>query len=742
MTRILPNPREEALGSRLRKGWDRLVSTLVLYRARRRKRREQRALRDRMARLASRLREEGPDAATPLSQGPQDSPSQEAGDAPEPPATTEAEPADLPLVLLRKGAGWRLPDKAELQEVGEQIVQAARSAGRPGQIEGILPGPQVSVFELRPDEPTDGGEALAALQEQMPRFRLEQKFVRSPVKVEVPNPERPTIRLRELLDTRTFLRSPAGLTLAVGVNLQSQPSYADLRSLPHLLVGGRPGSGVRTALRSLVTSLLFHTGRIPPQLLLLDLGEEVFEPFARLPHLRAQRITEPALALRALAWAVAEMERRYRRLAEVHVRSVDHYNQAVWEIGTDLSVEPLPYGVVVISDVTPLMEHDASDAETSLARLAQMARAVGLHLIVGARQLSPAVLTETLRANLPARLALTVEDRGESELLLGEPGAEQLLGAGDLLFLSPASPRPVRLYGSVVTSSEMAKVAEWFRGRVAPQLDPEVLLPRPRPEEPPRQGRSDPLYAEAVALVAKEKKVSASFLQRRLRLGFGRAALLIDQMEQDGFVGPPQGSRPREVFLGADEAETEPGAGRTWRVEKDSREVIEERRTEREALRSRMARRRRSPPAGEASRTEAWDFFISHASEDKEGFVRPLALALRDRGLKIWYDEFTLTVGDRLRRSIDAGLAGSRYGIVVISPSFLAKEWPQKELDALVGRETGDRKIVLPVWHNVDAEDVRAYSPILADRVALSSTLGMPQIVEALLAAVSLARKE
>jgi S-DNA-T family DNA segregation ATPase FtsK/SpoIIIE len=279
-------------------------------------------------------------------------------------------------------------------------------------------------------------------------------------------------------------------------------------------------------------------------------------------------VVDPKKAANALRWAVAEMERRYRLLAEVHVRSIAYYNRAIKDPQvqerlslndgespfTAADLKPLPYYVVVIDELADLMMVSSSDVETSIARLAQMARAVGIHLIVATQRPSVDVLTGTIKANFPCRISFATASRHDSRTILDQVGSEKLLGKGDMLMMPPGSSRIMRLHGAYISEQETAGLIRWLKKQGKPELDPDVL----RAAEGGEGGSSDPsdqdddLYAEAAQLVVTERQASASFLQRRMRVGFSRAARLIDMMERDGLLGPPQGSKPREVLVRPD----------------------------------------------------------------------------------------------------------------------------------------------------------------------------------------------
>jgi S-DNA-T family DNA segregation ATPase FtsK/SpoIIIE len=364
-----------------------------------------------------------------------------------------------------------------------------------------------------------------------------------------------------------FQSSPSPLTMVIGRDLHGQPYFADLATMPHLLVAGATGAGKSVGLQSMITSILYKARRDEVQFIFIDPKRIELGVYADIPHLKTEVIVEPKKASNALRWAVAEMERRYRLLAEVHVRSIAFYNRAIVDpkVQARLALNedeeemegaersPLPYYVVVIDELADLMMVAGSEVETSIARLAQMARAIGIHLIIATQRPSVDVLTGTIKANFPCRLSYATASRHDSRTILDRVGAEQLLGMGDMLFMPPGTARVQRLHGAFIAEQETAALIRWLRKQGKPDLDPDVLK-APVEEKSGGAGadRDDELYDEAARLVVAERQASASFLQRRMRIGFSRASRLVDMMEQDGLLGPPQGSKPREVLVEVD----------------------------------------------------------------------------------------------------------------------------------------------------------------------------------------------
>jgi S-DNA-T family DNA segregation ATPase FtsK/SpoIIIE len=481
-----------------------------------------------------------------------------------------------PLNLLRLEPITTSVQEDELVRLGEAIRRRCAEFGVEGTIEGINPGPVVTVFEFQPAPGVKVSQIVnlqddLALALKAEAVRIDRIPGRSTLGIELPNRERALIRLGHLLADERFQRSRSVLGVALGTTIQGQPYYADLATMPHLLVAGATGSGKSVGLQSMITSIVYKAARDSVQFIFIDPKRIELGVYADIPHLKAEVVVEPKKAANALRWAVAEMERRYRLLAEAHVRSLEHYNRAIGdpevrkrlalseseaELGAE-ELSPLPYYVVVIDELADLMLVASSEVESSIARLAQMARAVGIHLIVATQRPSVDVLTGTIKANFPCRIAYATASRHDSRTILDQIGAEKLLGKGDMLFMPPGTSRVLRLHGAYVSEAETAGLVRWLKKQGPPQLDPAVVE---APEEDRSAGAGadgdDELFDEAARLVVSEQKASASFLQRRMRVGFSRAARLIDMMEQDGLLGPPQGSKPREVLVKPDYFET------------------------------------------------------------------------------------------------------------------------------------------------------------------------------------------
>ncbi len=490
------------------------------------------------------------------------------------PFPVEAPTTELPPVNLLQIEDHRTRvDETELIRLGEAIRSRCAEFGVDGSIEGISPGPVITIFELQPAPGVKVSQVVnlqddLALAMKAESVRIDRMAGRSTLGIEIPNHDRRVIRLGTLLADERFKKAPSVLTMALGTDIYGEPYYADLATMPHLLVAGATGSGKSVGLQSMITSIVYKARRDQVQFIFIDPKRIELGVYADIPHLKTEVVVEPKKAANALRWAVSEMERRYRLLAEVHVRSIAFYNRALADPevrerlalsdeGGDVfsagDLKPLPYYVVIIDELADLMMVASADVETSIARLAQMARAVGIHLIIATQRPSVDVLTGTIKANFPCRIAYATPSRHDSRTILDQVGSEKLLGKGDMLFRPPGSSRIVRLPGAYVSEQETAGLIRWLKKQGKPDLDPEVLRDREGSGGGGGEGLDDDgddsLYEEAARLIVRERQASASFLQRRMRVGFSRAGRLIDMMERDGLLGSSQGSKAREILV-------------------------------------------------------------------------------------------------------------------------------------------------------------------------------------------------
>src|SRR5262249_7233286 len=380
---------------------------------------------------------------------------------------------------------------------------------------------------------------------------------KSTVGIQIPNQIREQISLRELLESEVYRRTPSKLTIALGKTIHGEPYMADLATMPHLLIAGSTGTGKSVGINGMLTSVLYRATPDDVRLIMIDPKRLELGMYEDIPHLLTPVVVDPKQAANALRWAVREMEERYKTLAAEGVRNIEQYNrniaQAIAEKRTPPNGEPqrpLPFIIVLIDELADLMMVASNEVEQSIARLAQMARAVGIHLILATQRPSVDVITGLIKANLPARISFRVSSKTDSRTILDGNGAEQLLGRGDMLFLPPSSSRLIRLHGAYISEQESARLASFLRKQGKPVFDSSITE-----ADKPTQGlqlEKDDLFDEAARIVVSSGQASISYLQRRLRIGFSRAARLVDMMEADGLVSSGQGGKAREVLVPKD----------------------------------------------------------------------------------------------------------------------------------------------------------------------------------------------
>ncbi len=460
-------------------------------------------------------------------------------------------------------------DEDELRDRAKLLAAKAGEFDVIGQIQEIHPGPVVTTFEFKP-EPGIKYSRIISLADDLclaleaESIRIDRMPGKSTVGMEIPNPDRATIALRELLESEEYLHTSAALPLALGKDITGRIVISDLARMPHLLIAGSTGTGKSVSLNCLILSLLYRSQPDQVKLIMIDPKRLELGLYQDIPHLMVPVVTEPIQATNALKWAVSEMESRYKKLARQGVRTLEAYNQHVRRIDPenpprtasmnegDEAPTELPYIVIIIDELADLMMVASKDVETCITRLAQMARAVGIHLILATQRPSVDVITGLIKANFPARISFRVASKIDSRTILDSNGAESLLGRGDMLFLPPGSSRLMRVHGPMVSEKEVARVAEYLKSQGDPTYDESIIESPEERRALEASGPADELYDAAARLVVAMGKASTSALQRRLRIGYGRAASLLDQMEADGIVGPPEGSKPREVLVKPD----------------------------------------------------------------------------------------------------------------------------------------------------------------------------------------------
>ena len=490
-------------------------------------------------------------------------------------ADAEARPVTL---APRAVSGFRLPPSTLLHRSDEsQIVREddLRSQARilvekcaefdvRGQVVQINPGPVVTTFEFRPEAGVKYSRVTGLAEDLCLAMRAESILIermagKSTVGIQVPNHDRETIWLRDVIEAENFTQTKSKLTLAMGKDINGRLVTADLATMPHVLIAGSTGSGKSVAINAMIMSVLYKATPQQVRLILVDPKRVELGMYEGIPHLFTPIITEPKLAANALRNAVREMERRLKLLASRSVRNIDQYNKLFDNQTPSLfedpeAEQPLAHMIIIIDELADLMMLDKANVEEAITRLAQMARAVGIHLVLATQRPSVDVITGLIKANVPTRISFRLATKVDSRTILDSNGAEALLGRGDMLFLPPGTSRLQRLHAPFVTEKEIAAVVEFWKNQGEAEYVP-GFLESPRDEkgrdldaEPEDGDGNDELFEDAVRLVLEFGKASTSLLQRRLRIGYGRAAHLIDMMERDGIVGPADGSKPREIL--------------------------------------------------------------------------------------------------------------------------------------------------------------------------------------------------
>ncbi len=455
-----------------------------------------------------------------------------------------------PLVLLDNIEKKEVKiDKESIQANASILEKKLRDYGIDGRVCEVSPGPVITMYEFQPGEgikvsrianlEDDLAMALSAVS-----IRIIAPIPGKPVVgIEVPNKVRQTVYLREIIESQVFESAGSYLTLALGKTIGGEPFVADLTKMPHLLVAGSTGSGKSVSLNSMICSILIKATPMNVRFLMIDLKMLELSPYDGIPHLLLPVVTNPKNAKASLRWLIDEMERRYSRMAEIGVRNIDKYNQKM----AKQSQDSIPYIVVVIDELADLMMVSTKEVEEYIARLAQMARASGIHLILATQRPSVDVLTGIIKANFPARISCKVFSKVDSRTILDTNGAEALLGYGDMLFLSPGISRLQRLHGPYVSEGEIKRIVEFLKGQGTPTYQTEILEERDE-EGNGEEEMDDEKYREAVEFVMDKGEASISMVQRRFRIGYNRAARIVDRMEREGVVGPSDGVKPREVL--------------------------------------------------------------------------------------------------------------------------------------------------------------------------------------------------
>jgi S-DNA-T family DNA segregation ATPase FtsK/SpoIIIE len=478
----------------------------------------------------------------------------------------------LPASALLNEAPGRNPyDEQELKDTAVRIKAKLAEFNVLGNVTQINPGPVVTTFEFKPDAGIKYSKITNLTEDlclglQAESILIERIPGKPTVGVEVPNTRRELIALRQMIESDEFSQSGSHLTIPLGKDINGRIKAAALESMPHLLIAGSTGSGKSVMINSMIMGILYKATPDDVRMIMVDPKRVELGMYEGIPHLLTPVITDPKKATNALRNAVLEMERRLRLLAESGVRNIDQYNKKIRQLqdrprelfaeeeeATAEELKPLPYILILIDELADLMMLEGKNVEESVTRLAQMARAVGMHLVLATQRPSVDVITGLIKANFPARISFRVATRVDSRTILDVMGAEHLLGKGDMLFLPPGSSRLTRVHGAFVTENEINRVVDFWKAQAKPEYDQSFLIAPPSEEDgtsesEPANENQDPMYEEAVRLVLQMGKASTSTLQRHLRLGYGRAARILDMMQRDGIIGPPDGSKPRDVL--------------------------------------------------------------------------------------------------------------------------------------------------------------------------------------------------
>ena len=464
-------------------------------------------------------------------------------------------------------------DAGDVQQNAQIIRDTLAEFNIDVEMEGANIGPKVTQYTLKPPSGVKltritALETNIALNLAAQSLRIEAPIPgQRAVGIEVPNRKAADVRLHGILSAKQWKNTAEPLSFAIGKDISGDAVVGELNKMPHLLIAGQTGSGKSVMINTLLTSLLYRNSPSDMKLILVDPKQVEMAPYEDIPHLLTPVITEPEKTISALKWAVNEMERRYKLLAEEKIRDIKSYNQKIQAGSKKLSVPDedgneqrvdegaMPYIVIVIDELADLMMIAARDVEALIVRLAQKARAVGIHLVLATQRPSVDVITGLIKANIPARIAFTVASQVDSRTILDQAGAEKLLGQGDMLMLTPSMSKPKRIQGAWVMDEEVIKITDHLRLQSAPQYNDEIVS---QPVQLNGKGgvvmdfdggSGDDMYKDAVRVVVESGKASTSLLQRRLRVGYARAARIIEEMEEQGIIGPADGSRPRDVLI-------------------------------------------------------------------------------------------------------------------------------------------------------------------------------------------------
>jgi S-DNA-T family DNA segregation ATPase FtsK/SpoIIIE len=471
-----------------------------------------------------------------------------------------------PYSLLDPGKPQEKIDKDELFDKKQRIEEKLKEFRVEGEVREYHPGPVITTYEFYP-YPGIKVSQVANLSEDLSlalgaeSVRIQRIPGKSTLGVEVPNNKREIIKVRDILQSEKFRRSPSKLSFALGKTIHGEVYITDLSIMPHLLIAGATGTGKSVALNSLIASILYKASPEQVKLILIDPKRLEFSVYDGIPHLLCPVVRDSKKAGSILLDTIKKMEDRYQKLGYLRVRNIEQYNHRVKTILDEkkgqlsqeekTSLKFIPYLVIIIDELSELMMIGAQDVEYCIARLAQLARAVGIHLVMATQRPSIDVITGTIKNNFSSRIAFRVPSKVDSRIIIDSAGADKLLGLGDMLFMPPNYPRLIRLHCSYISLPEITRLVRFVKQQGKPSYDEKIVdvLKKPATHDEEEWGEKDALYDKALELILLTGQASASYLQRKLKLGYARAARIIDQMEQEGILGPPEGSKPREILV-------------------------------------------------------------------------------------------------------------------------------------------------------------------------------------------------
>jgi S-DNA-T family DNA segregation ATPase FtsK/SpoIIIE len=458
-------------------------------------------------------------------------------------------------------------DKEAIYEKARLTEEKLAHLGVSGKITEIRPGPVITMFEYKPD-PGIKINKIASLENDlaMGLSALSIRIIapipgKDVIGIEVPNAKRETVVLRELLEDPEFSRRRSILTLALGRDISGMPFYMDLRKAPHLMIAGTTGSGKSVLLHSVITSMLYKASPYELKFIMVDPKMLELSIYEDIPHLLHPVVTEPKKAASALSWAVVEMEKRYRTLSEEGVRDIETYNRNIEKLQSQEKWQKwLPYIVIVIDELADLMMVAPRDVGESITRLSQKARAAGIHLIVATQRPSVDIVAGLIKANFPARISFLVSSKIDSRIILDAGGAERLLGKGDMLFLQPGTSKLTRIQCGLISDGERERITEFLKAQGTPEYNQEITKIEESEESKELDDEKDELYYEALRIIKETRQASISMIQRKLRIGYNRAARIVEIMEKEGLIGPQEvAGKPREVLIGLDQIKEKQG---------------------------------------------------------------------------------------------------------------------------------------------------------------------------------------